>query len=100
MLTEDYSYLLKCTAGIDDDLILLLTHCRFGERTIIIKKALRMYMQSQVSSSDLLEELLFIQEQIRDLASKGIAIREEVIEEYVEVPVDERVHNALMEFGL
>lgn len=101
VIDKDYSYLLTCRAGIDDDLIMLLTRCRFGERTLLVKKALRMYIQSQVTTSDLLEELLFIQEQIRDLASRGIVLQqEEVLEEYIEVPVDEKVHNALMEFGL
>lgn len=101
VIDKDYSYLLTCRAGLDDDLIMLLTKCRTGERTLIIKKALRMYIQSQVTASDLLEELLFIQEQIRDLASRGVVLQqEEIVEEIAEVPVDEKVHNALMEFGL
>jgi len=101
VIDTDYRYLLTCKAGLDDDLIMLLTKCRMGERTLIIKKALRMYIQSQVTTSDLLEEILFIQEQIRDLASRGIVLqREEMPEELVDVPIDEKVHNALMEFGL
>jgi uncharacterized protein (DUF2336 family) len=98
---EDYSYLLVLRAGLDDDLIMMLRDCRFGERRIILKKALRLYKQSQVSTADLMEELLFIQEQLRDIQSRGVYMHEdEALEDLEEVPIDEKVHNALMEFGI
>lgn len=94
---KDYAYLLKLQAGIDDDLIMLMSSCRFGERTIIIKKALRLYIQNQVSTADLLEELLFIQDLIREISVVRPA--EEILEQPA-IEVSDELHTALMEFGL